>query len=77
MKEHCKEVLKQAYLFLDGEVLSESERVHIELHLEECAPCMERMGFEREFVFALHRVRSATPCPEGLRSRISRFLEEA
>ena len=41
MKERCKETLQRVYLFLDGEMLSESERLEIEVHLEECPPCFE------------------------------------
>ncbi len=47
MKEHCREILARAYLFLDGEGLSAEERVEIEVHLEECAPCLERYDLQR------------------------------
>ncbi len=76
MKERCREVLERAYLFLDGEVLSQEERVEIELHLEECAPCLEQYGFERETVFVLARLRGKTPCPDGLKTRIAQLLDE-
>ena len=77
MKERCKEVLEQAYVFLDGEVLSESERTQIQVHLDECAPCLEQYGLEREFVFVTARLRGKTECPEKLRSRIQNLLNEA
>ena len=77
MKERCREVLEQAYVFLDGEVLSEQERAQIQVHLDECAPCLEQYGLEREFVFATARLRGKTECPEKLRSRIQNLLNDA
>ncbi len=77
MKEHCREILARAYLFLDGEGLSEPERIEIEVHLEECAPCLERYDLEREVRSAIFRIGGATPCPEALRSRISTLLEQS
>jgi mycothiol system anti-sigma-R factor len=78
MKEPCREVLAKAYLFLDGEGLSDAERIEIEAHLEECAPCLEAYGVEREIVTVMiARLRGATPCPEPLKKRISLLLDEA
>ena len=77
MKQRCREVLERAYLFLDGEMLSEAERVEIEVHLEECGPCLEQYGLEKEAVFVLNRLRGKTPCPDSLRSRISALLDRA
>ncbi|MFN2388524.1 MAG: mycothiol system anti-sigma-R factor [Actinomycetota bacterium] len=76
MKERCTEVLERAYLFLDGEGLSEDERVEIETHLEECAPCLERYGLEREVTHLLARLKSSSPCPDRVKSRILSLLEE-
>ena len=76
MKQRCKEVLERAYLFLDGEILSEAERVEIEAHLEDCAPCLEQYGYERETVVVLARLRGKTPCPDELRSRIANLLSD-
>ena len=77
MKERCKEVLQRAYLFLDGEVLSEEERTQIQVHLDECAPCLEHYGLEREFVFVTARLRGKTECPQKLKAKIQNLLEEA
>ena len=77
MKERCREVLERAYLYIDGEVLSETERVEIKVHIEECAPCLERFGLEREMVFVLKRLQGKTQCPDSLKQRISQFLDEA
>ena len=77
MKEVCREYLQRAYLFLDGEILSESERTDIQVHLEECSPCLERYGLEEELVGVIARLRHASPCPDRLKTRIASLLEEA
>ena len=77
MKERCREVLQRAYLFLDGEVLSEAERTQITVHLDECSPCLEQYGLEREFVFVTARLKGKTECPEKLKSKIQTLLDQA
>lgn len=78
MSERCKEILERAYLFLDGEGLSVTERIEIEAHLEECGPCLEAYGVEREVVTVLiARLRGYTHCPDRLKARILSLLEDA
>lgn len=77
MKESCRETLQRAYLFLDGEILSEPERTEIQVHLKECSPCLERYGLEEELFAVIARLRYASPCPAALKSRIAGLLEEA
>ena len=48
MKEHCREILARAYLFLDGEGLNEAERIEIEVHLEECVPCLDSFDLQMD-----------------------------
>jgi mycothiol system anti-sigma-R factor len=74
MKEHCRETLERAYLFLDGEALSEGERNHIQL--EACRPCYERYGLEREITMVVARLQGRARCPRSLRLRIITLLEE-
>lgn len=74
MKEHCKRVLQEAYLFMDREQLSPTERVHIQQHLEECGPCYERYGLEAQATALISRLRGHDPCPEKLRSQIGALL---
>ncbi|MFN2594432.1 MAG: zf-HC2 domain-containing protein [Actinomycetota bacterium] len=76
MKYHCRETLARAYLYLDGEVLSEGERHEIWVHLEECKPCYDRVGLDREVTEVLARLRGTHRCPETLRSRLSQLLNE-
>ena len=77
MKEVCRETLEKAYLFLDGEMLSDDERAEIERHLHACAPCYERYGLEKEITLVLARLEGATQCPEKLRAKISGLIQEA
>lgn len=77
MKERCRETLQRAYLFLDGELLSEHERIEISSHLEECAPCYERYGVEREVSMLIARLRGSTRCPDELRTRVRALIEDA
>lgn len=76
MKERCRETLERAYLFLDGEVLSDEERVEIRLHLERCGPCYERVGLEKEVTTLIARLRGCTPCPQELKTKIAAMIEE-
>jgi len=77
VRESCKETLQRAYLFLDGEILSENERADIQVHLEECSPCLARYGLEEELVTVIARLRHAAPCPNALKTRIASLLEQA
>jgi mycothiol system anti-sigma-R factor len=76
MKEECRETLERAYLFLDGELLSVSERHEIKRHLEDCGPCFERVGLEDEVGKVVARLRGCQPCPDRLRLKIKSLLEE-
>lgn len=76
MKERCRETLEQAYLFLDGEILSEAERHEMKRHLEECAPCYERFGVEEDVSHIVARLKGCHRCPDGLRAKISGLLRE-
>ena len=78
MKQKCLEVIERAYLFLDGEGLTVTERLEIETHLEDCEPCLERMGVERETLLLIsQRLRTANPCPDDLKNRIVHLIEQA
>ncbi|MBA3430990.1 MAG: zf-HC2 domain-containing protein [Actinobacteria bacterium] len=74
MKEHCKQVLEKAYLYMDSEVLSADDRMLIRTHLEECKPCYERYGLEAQATSMISRLRGHDPCPDALRSSIKELL---
>ena len=73
-KPKCRETLERAHLFLDGEILSIEERQEIEVHLEDCGPCYERIGLQREMTVLIARLRGTEPCPQSLKARILGLL---
>ena len=77
MKEHCREILTRAYLFLDGEGLTEAERIEIEVHLEECAPCLDSFDLQSDIRSLVLRIGSSTPCPDAVRTKILQIIERA
>lgn len=77
MKETCREVLAQVYLYIDGEILSQSERTFIRVHLEECVPCLQRLGLEQEVSTMIARLRGSDHCPKALVTRIVALIEES
>ena len=77
MKDECKKAIAQAYLFLDGEGLSQAERDHIQSHLQDCAPCYERVGLDQEVLFLIARLKGSDPCPRELKERITSLLESS
>jgi len=74
MKEYCRTTLELIYLYLDEEVLSESQRREISVHLEECGPCHERFGLQKRVTVIVSRQRRHGSCPQELRARISKIL---
>jgi mycothiol system anti-sigma-R factor len=78
MSHHCREVLAQVYLYLDGEGMTDAERVEVETHLEDCGPCLEAFGVEREVITVIiARLRGSTRCPDRLKEQISVLLDQA
>lgn len=75
LKIHCRRVLERAYLFLDGEVLTDAERAEIEGHLRDCGPCYERFGLEQEVTSLVAKLRGCDECPDDVRTRITGLLE--
>ena len=76
MKEDCRVTLEKAYLYLDGELLSEEERVDIRVHLEECRPCLERYGLDAEVSALVARLKGCDVCPDTVKQRIQIMLQE-
>jgi mycothiol system anti-sigma-R factor len=74
MKEYCRHTLELLFLYLDDEMLSDSEREEIRVHLEECGPCHERFGLQRRVTVMISRQRQHSSCPEELRARIAEAL---
>ena len=70
----CNETLRELYLYLDGE-LTDSDRVHIQQHLDDCSPCLEAFDFEAELRLVV-RNRCVDQVPESLRDRIAQAIQE-
>jgi mycothiol system anti-sigma-R factor len=70
----CGETIERLYQYLDGE-LTDERRAQIQVHLEECSPCFQAVGFERDL-----RVVIANKCrdrvPDELLERIRGALLE-
>lgn len=77
MKDICRKTLEKAYLILDGEQIGDSERTQIQSHLEDCGPCFERYGIESEVKRVIGRLRGSVECPDRVKERIGRLLDEA
>ena len=77
MKEHCREILARAYLFLDGEGLDQAERIEIEAHLEECAPCLDQFDLQTDVRALIYRIGGSTPCPDAVRNKILDLIQHA
>ena len=75
MSDDCRKVLQRAYLFVDHELLSATERNEIEAHLEDCSPCFRRYGLEQEVTELVARLRRTHVCPDELKGRITRLLD--
>lgn len=69
----CNETLRELYLFLDGE-LTDSDRDHIQQHLDDCLPCLEAYDFEAELRIVV-KSRCFEEVPEALRARIAKALD--
>ena len=71
----CSEVLNEVYLFLDLEC-SEQRRLLIQVHLDECSPCLREYGIEQEVKVLVARCCGGETAPDELRQRLSRKLAQ-
>lgn len=73
----CQEALERLYEYLDGE-LTPHAADEVRRHLALCQACYPEVRFTTEFHDALHRAARGQPvCPEALRKKIARMLEES
>jgi mycothiol system anti-sigma-R factor len=73
--DECEEALEALYTFLDGE-LTETRRIEIRHHLDDCSPCLEAFDFEAELRLVV-RQRCRDQVPESLRLRVAERLAAA
>jgi mycothiol system anti-sigma-R factor len=71
----CTEVIRQVYLYLDGEI-DESSRTEVRTHLDECGPCLRQFGIEQEVKALVARCCGSDVAPEGMKDRLRAKLAE-
>ena len=64
----CSDVIEAVYLYLDGELATESLD-HIRSHLDDCSPCLREYGIEREVKVLIAR-SCAEVAPNSLRDSV-------
>ena len=72
--DDCVEYLDRIVYFIDNE-LDEADCAVVQVHLEECGPCLERYDLQRA-VKALVARSCAESAPESLRERVRVQLRE-
>lgn len=70
----CSEVLGRVFFFLDQE-LDQADCAQIQLHLDECGPCLARYDLERTVKTLVARSCSEV-APEGLRQRVQLSIQQ-
>ena len=70
----CVDYLERIVYFLDNE-LEQADCAQIELHLEECGPCLARYDLERT-VKTLVRRSCSEQAPDTLRQRVMVSIRE-
>jgi mycothiol system anti-sigma-R factor len=65
----CEDVLKDVYLYLDGEA-DEQLGERIREHLDACAPCLKQYGLEQDVRRLVLRCCGNEQAPPSLRERI-------
>jgi mycothiol system anti-sigma-R factor len=65
----CSEVLARVYSYLDGEI-DEAASVQIEVHLEDCGPCLREFGLEEVVKRLVHKSCGQEVVPSELRTKV-------
>ncbi len=71
----CVEVIRQVYLYLDGEI-DDPHRNLVRTHLDECGPCLRQFGIEQEVKALVARCCGSDHAPDGLKDRLRSKLAE-
>lgn len=67
-EDDCQQVLRDLSRYLDGECAEDIDTV-IRRHLDDCSPCLDRAGFERELRTIIAE-RCRDQAPAGLVERV-------
>ncbi len=71
----CVEVIRQVYLYLDGEI-DDAHRVEVRQHLAECGPCLRQFDIEQEVKALVARCCGSDVAPDSLKQRLRAKLSE-
>ncbi len=75
----CRDVLDAAFFYIDDEMSDGTVRRAIEIHLEECGPCLEEMSILRRLkhmVFCSCGCSNGETAPDTLRDAIRGQITE-
>lgn len=72
----CRDVLAEVYVYLDLEIIDDSERDRIREHLDECSPCLREFGIEQEVKVLVARCCGGEHAPPDLKQRLRVRLQE-
>jgi mycothiol system anti-sigma-R factor len=72
----CVEVIRQVYLYLDGEI-DAHDRDEVRTHLGECGPCLRQFDIEQEVKALVGRCCGGETAPDGLKTRLRAKLDAA
>jgi mycothiol system anti-sigma-R factor len=65
----CSEVLARVYSYLDDE-LDDAGCSEIQMHLDECGPCLREYGLEEAVKRLVHKHCGSDPVPAELRTKV-------
>ena len=70
----CEQILQGIWEYLDREMGPE-DVAHVQKHLDLCRSCFSRLEFEKRLREAI-RTKTLHSCPEKVKNRIKRILEQ-
>ncbi len=73
--DQCADYLERIVYFLDNE-LDEADCSAVQLHLDECGPCLEKYDLQRTVKAVVHRSCSSDLAPQELRQRVMVRIRE-
>ena len=73
--DQCADYLERIVYFLDNE-LDEADCSAVQLHLDECGPCLEKYDLQRTVKAVVHRSCSSDLAPTELRQRVMVRIRE-
>ncbi|HEX3707409.1 MAG TPA: mycothiol system anti-sigma-R factor [Mycobacteriales bacterium] len=71
----CIEVIRQVYLYLDGEI-DDAHCNEVRQHLSECGPCLRQFDIEQEVKALVGRCCGGEVAPDGVKDRLRAKLAE-